>query len=829
MPKAAPLLNSFSSGELSPLFGARVELEEYASGCSRLENFMPLIEGPAERRGGTRFVREVKDMTDRTGTLRFEFNIEQAYILEVGDQYLRFYTDHGIVMNGSAPLEVATPWVAADLFDADGNFLLRSVQSGDVLYITHVDETYPVQKLTRTGALAWTLAEFVPDGGPFVDLDPDETVTVYAGANTGASVTLTASTAGTFTADDIGTLFYLEQKLADTTASWEASKAVNANDVRRAGNRNYKALNSATTGTVQPSHTSGAIFDGNAGVQWEFLDSGYGHGKITAVASGGASATITVQSRIPDGAVGSGDASTRWARGAWSDARGWPSHVTFFRERLVFARASTRELWFSQSGDFENFRDKDTGGDVTKDAGLTIEVTSDQVNRIEWVAPSGSLLVGTAGGEFSIREITTTEAFGPGNAKSKPESSYGSRSVQPARVGDSVLFVQRSGRKMRDIAYTLETEGYRSTNLSVLARHLLPKGKAIISIAYQQEPNSIVWVLRSDGLLFATTLNVNQRRFGWHRHPIGGDGIVEAIEVIPNPATDADELWMIVRRTINGGTVRYVEYMEPPLDAEEDIINAFYVDSGLTYDGSVAQTLTPGTGATVVDTEAVAFTAGGTAFVSGDIGKEIRYRYQDSADVYHTARAEITAVNSGTVVHATIISAWPSLTAIASGGWAITASTISGLDHLEGETLDVLADGSPHSAVVVASGSVTLDSPSWYVHLGLPCPAKIKTMRLEGGSANGTSQGKTKRIDTGMVRLINTVGGKVGPDEDNLDEILFRGPDDLMDEPIPPFTGDKDIAWPDGYTTDAYQMYVNDQPLPATVVGFMPIVDTQAR
>lgn len=829
MPKASPLLNSFSAGELSPLFDARVDLEEYPSGCARIENFMPLIEGPAERRGGTRYVRAVKDSTDRTGILCFEFNVDQSYILEVGDQYLRFYTDHGIVMNGSAPLSVATPWVAADLFDADGNFLLRSVQSGDVLYITHVDETYPVQKLTRTSALVWTLAEFVPDGGPFVDIDPDQAVTVYSSGNTG-TVTLTASTAGTFTSDDIGTLFYLEQKEADTTPSWEASKAINANDIRRVDSRNYQAVNSATTGVVQPAHTVGAVYDGSAGVQWTFLDPGYGWAAITAVASGGASCTATVASRIPDGAKGSGNASTRWARGAWSDARGWPSHVSFFRERLVFARGSTRQLWFSQSGDFENFQDRDPGGEVVKDSGLSIEIASDQANQIEWMAPADALLVGTAGGEFSIREITTTEAFGPGNAKSKPESSYGSRSVQPCRVGDSVLFVQRSGRKMRDIAYTLETEGYKSTNLSVLARHLFPKGKAIVSITYQQEPNSIIWVLRSDGSLFATTLNVNQRRFGWHRHPIGGSGIVEAIGVIPNPDGDADELWMIVRRTIDGSTVRYVEFMEPPSDVEQDIIEDFYVDSGLTYDGSIAQTLTPGTGAAVADTTEVTFTAGGTAFVSGDLGKEIRHRYQDSDDVYRTARAEITTVTSGTVVKGTIISAWPSLTAIASGGWAITASAISGLDHLEGCTVDILADGSPQSQAVVASGAVTLDSPSWYVHIGLPCPAKIKTMRLDAGAPPGsTAQGKTKRVDTGVVRLLNTVGGKVGPDDDNLDELLFRGADDYMDEPIVPFTGDKDIAWPDGYTTDAYLQYYNDQPLRATVIGFMPNLETQAR
>ncbi|HQY83245.1 MAG TPA: hypothetical protein PK818_10740, partial [Thermomonas sp.] len=166
MPKANPFLLSFSSGELSPLFDGRVDLDEYQSGCRVLENFVPLIEGPAERRGGTRFVREVKDSTDRCVWLRFEFNTEQAYVLEIGDQYMRFYTDHGIVMNGTVPLEVASPWVAADLVDADGNSKLRSVQSGDILYITHTDGDYQPQKLTRSGALSWAIADFSPDGGP---------------------------------------------------------------------------------------------------------------------------------------------------------------------------------------------------------------------------------------------------------------------------------------------------------------------------------------------------------------------------------------------------------------------------------------------------------------------------------------------------------------------------------------------------------------------------------------------------------------------------------------------------------------------------------------
>lgn len=834
MPKASPIILAFSSGELSPLFTGRVDLEEYGSGCQIVENFIPLIEGPALRRAGTRFVNEVKDSTDRCGTLRFQFNIEQAYVLEVGDQYIRFYTDQAIVMNGTNPLELAAPWAAADLFDGDGNFLLRAVQSGDVLYITHTEGLYQPQKLVRAGALSWSINNLQQDGGPFEDVDPDATITVYASASTG-NISITAS-AAIFNQDHVGALFWMEQRNVDDTRQWEAAKSVSSGAVRRVENRNYQALTSGTTGTIVPSHTHGAVYDGDSGVQWQFLDSGFGWARITAVNSAGTVATATVLSRIPNEAVASGNATTRWAFGEWSDDLGWPTHVTFFRERLTFARAATRQVWMSVAGDYENFLDRDDAGDVVADSAIALEITSDQVNRIEWLAPTDTvLLVGTAGGEFSVHEITNAEPLGPGNVKSDHNSSYGSRSVRPIRVGDSVLFVQKSGRKLRDLAFTIEKEKFGSSNLNVLAAHLLPKGKYITALAYQQEPHSVIWGVRSDGLLLGTTLNANQKRFGWHRHPIGGDGVVEALEVIPNPVADADEVWMIVRRTIDGSTARYVEFMEQEWDRDQDIIEAFYVDCGLTFEGYKNATLTPGVGADVVDTEDVVFTAGSSVFLSAHIGREIRYRYQDEDDIdpvtmlarWHTARAEITAVNSGTVVAATIIAEWPSLSAIAANGWGVSATTITGLGHLEGETVDVLADGASHPQVEVASGAITLDRPALVAHIGEPCPAKIKPMRIEAGAGDGTAKGKIKRIHKMRISLVDTVGGESGPDDDHLDEILFRDASMDQDEPIPPFTGEKELAWPDGYSKDGNIMYVNDQPLPATVAAFLPQLHTQ--
>lgn len=742
MAKASPIQNSFNSGELSPEIDGRTDIGKYASGCSRMENFIPLVQGPARRRAGTRFVKEVKTSSKRTWLSRFEFNTEQAYVLEFGHQYVRFYTDNlPLESSPGTPVEVATPWTETDLINTDGTFALDMVQSGDIIYICH--PKYAPRKLSRLGATTWTLTTLAQKGGPFNDYDPDEARTVYASAQTG-NITITAST-GIFASTDVGTLFYLEQKKANSINKWEPGKSITTNDLRRSDGKTYKALNTATTGTIKPTHIAGAEYDG--GVQWEFQDAGYGWVTIT----GYTSATVvsaTVLSQLPSLTVGSSNATTRWAFGSWNSVAGYPSHVTFFRNRLVFARAVDRSLWFSVSADYENFKDRDEGGLVTADMSVTLGIESDQSNQIQYMVSESALIIGTAAGEHICKEMTDSDPFGPDNATIIKSSEYGSRGANPLRVGSSVLFVQRSGRKLREISFDAVQDGYKSMDMSVLAQHLIPPGTSIVQMAYQKEPNSIVWLARSDGLLVGFTFNKEQYSDppfgGWHRHPIGGNGIVESVVAVPSPDNSRDDLWMVVRRTINGTTKRYIEYMEAELETGQAQTDAFYVDSGKSYYGS-------------------------------------------------------------------------------------PATTFSGLSHLEGKVVDILADGSSHPRRTVTSGAVTLQRSASTVHIGLPCPAKLATMRLEAGSADGTAQGKTKRINRVVVRLLSTLGGKMGPTETALDEILFRSTGDDMDEAPPLFTGDKELLWRGGYEKDGYVWYVNDQPLPATIVAIMPQVTTQDR
>jgi hypothetical protein len=759
MSKASPIQTSFNSGELSPSMDGRVDLGKYASGCKRLQNFIPMVQGPARRRSGTRFVNEVKNSAARTWLIRFEFSETQAYILEFGNQYIRFYINHAQVLSGGSTYEISSPYTTADLSNPNGTLRLRFVQSGDVVYFVH--PSYPPYKLSRFAPTNWTMAPVSFSGGPFQDIDPDETISVYASAATG-TVTLTAS-GNIFSASDVGSLFLIEAQDGGGIIPWESQKDFGA-DVNPFGQRRRSdgklyicatnaapaAGNSFYTGSTRPTHTSGTFRDGSGtitgtslngtiGVDWTYESLDFGTVRITGFTNA-TTVTAVVEKTLPFNVVTASFPSRRWAFSRWSVARGYPSQVAFFRERLAFGTGQTIDM--SVAADFENFSSRNTSGEVSADMAIAIEISSDTVNNVEWLAPSDGLLIGTTGGEFVLGEVTTDEPLGPGNVKVTQQSLFGSRSVIPSQIGDVLLFVQRSGKKVRELQYEFASNGYKSTDVTVLADHITEGG--IVDIAYQQEPHSILWACRTDGLLLGFTYNREQDVLGWHRHPIGGNGIVECLEHIPNPNGTQDDLWMIVRRTINGQTKRYIEYLEVDFTQDNTLPQAFFVDSGLSYNGAAT-------------------------------------------------------------------------------------STLSGLGHLEGQTVQVLVNGASHPDRVVTSGAISLQVPATTASVGLGYQSVLQTMRIEAGAQDGTAQGKTKRINKVVVRFLATLGAKAGPDTGTLDQIEFRGGSDPMNQPPPLFTGDKLVEWPGGYDFDGYVTVVQDQPLPMTVIAIMPQVNTQDR
>ncbi len=729
MPRAAPAASAFNSGELSPRMAGRVNTEVYASGCHRMENFIPDIAGPAIKRGGTAFVAEMKDSGDRCWLLRFELTAEDAFILEFGDGYIRFFKNRAPVLNAGIPYEVVSPYTAADLTNDAGGCALDYVQSGDVLYIVH--RSYAPRKLSRFADTNWTLATYEPSGGPFQDANITAT-TMYASAATG-SVSLVAS-AATFTAAMVGTLVYLEQKTVSDVAQWEAGKAITTGNDRRSGVRNYDALNSANTGTITPTHTEGAVYDGDTGVQWQYLDAGYGWARITAF-NDTQNVTATVLSRIPAGAVGSGNASTKWALDAWSSTEGYPDVITFYLDRLVFMRDQL--VWMTVAGDYENMQTRDAGRQLT-DSAIILPIPSRRGNRILWAETlEVGLVIGTGADEWLVSPASKNDPLGPLNVAPSPLGAVGSRAIPSLRIFDSIVFCQRSGKRLRSTRY-LQGEGAGYVDLNAYADHIAPSG--FTSMTYVAEPHSLICCADADGVLSALMFYPEQQGMGWSRLPM--TGVVECVQSIPAPDGKYDDLWLTVRRTIDGASVRYVEYMRQPLQDEEEQEAAFYVDSGITYTGAAT-------------------------------------------------------------------------------------TTITGLDHLEGETVSLLVNGATHPTRVVSGGEVELQVSGTTVHAGLSYQAYLAAMDIEAGAGNGTAQAKMKRQWRLAVRLLRTLGGRLGTSATKTDALQFRDASVPMGTAPPLFTGDKTAAAPGGADRQARPWFVHTDPLPATVIAFFPQIQTE--
>ena len=673
MPRTTLALTSFVSGEFSPKLDGRTDFDKYNSGCKTLENFLVHPQGAATRRVGTQFIAEVKDSTKKTRLIPFEFSTEQTYVLEFGNQYIRFYKDKGQITSGGSAYEISSPYLEAELFE------IKYAQSADVMYICHPN--HAVRKLSRTGHTSWTLTEVDFQYGPFLPHNTTATTLTSSHTALGASTVVTASsTTGInggdgFKSTDVGRLIHIKD----------------------------------------------------------------GHVKVTGFTS-----TTQVSGTVEDD-ISSGSATDDWALGSFSDTTGHPACVSFFEQRLVFAatKDEPQTIFFSKSGDYESMDDA-YHGTVAADSAMIYTIASNQVNRIRYLKAQRTLIIGTTGGEFTVSADGTDAAITPTNVTIKRQSSYGTANVDAQPIGNSTLFLQKAKRKIRELAYNFDVDGYTAPDLTILNDAVTTSG--INEMAYQQEPDSILWCVRDDGILAGLTYQRSENVVAWHRHIFGGafgsgNAVCESVATISGELTE-DELWVIVKRTVNGSTVRYVECFSNFDFDETDATSFRFLDSHLTYDGSAT-------------------------------------------------------------------------------------TTLSGLDHLEGQTVSILGDGATHADKTVSSGSITLDRSVQKAVVGLKYDSVLQTMRIEGGAAEGTSQGKTKRISKVVLRLFETVGVKVGPSLNDLETIPFRTSSDPMDTPVSTLlAGDKEIEFRDDYNTDGFVFVKQDQPLPCSILAIYPTVVT---
>ena len=267
-----------------------------------------------------------------------------------------------------------------------------------------------------------------------------------------------------------------------------------------------------------------------------------------------------------------------------------PSVVTFFEQRLVFAATNNnpQTLFFSKNADYTNF----TTGTNDNDA-LIYTIASNKVNAIRYLSATRILNIGTSGGEY-VLTTTNGSPVTPTSTVIRKYSNYGCVNAEVVQVADVTLFAQRGARKVREFRYVGEVDvgGYTAPDITVLAEHLTEGG--IKEFAFQQEPESIVWARRNDGTLLGLTYRREEEIVAWHKHVLGGvfgsgQARVESIISLPTDSGE-DEVYMIVKRTINGQTKQYVEVMKT-FNFGSDTTAAFFVDSGLAYSGSSVSSL----------------------------------------------------------------------------------------------------------------------------------------------------------------------------------------------------------------------------------------------
>lgn len=533
------LARSFASGELTPELFGRLDLGKFQSGLAACRNFIVLPHGPVANRPGTEFVLEVKDSTKRTRLIPFTYSVDQTMAIEVGAGYFRFHTRAGTLLSGGVPYEVANPYSEADLFD------IHYVQSADVLTLVHPG--YAVRELRRLGAVNWAL-----------------TAPAFAAplnAPTGAAAT--ASAAGPMSYQYAVTAVNRDN-LEETIAS--APSAAVLNDLTLAGRTNTLTWVAPATGIIVRYNV------------YKLVNGLYGYiGQCDGVSfiDNNITADVSITPPINDGTF----------NGAPGD---YPGAVTYFEQRRWFGATTNKpqNVWATKSGTESNMSYSIPTRDDNR---IAFRIAAREASAIRHMIPITSLVMLTASCEYRINP--NGEVITPSATSVKPQSNIGCNNVTPALIGNSILFAQARGGRIREMSYSWQAGGYLTNDISILAPHLFDY-RNIVDMAFSRAPYPVLWNVSTSGELLGMTYVPEQQIAAWHRHDTTG-GVFESVcTITETPAgqlSPEDMLYVIVRRTIGGVSKRYVERMHTRFfDTPAD---AFFVDCGATYSGAPATTV----------------------------------------------------------------------------------------------------------------------------------------------------------------------------------------------------------------------------------------------
>ncbi len=839
MARSSYAFTNFTAGELSPRMDGRTDLEKYFFGCKTLENMVVHPHGSASRRPGTRYVSEIKDSSAVTRLIPFEFSTTQTYMLEFGNLYIRFYKDNGIITETGKTISAITkanPGVVTATSHGYSN--------GDYVIISGV------VGMTELNGRQFKVASVSTHTFALQDMDGNNfdtsSLTTYASAGTAFKIyqiTTTYATADLF-----------ELKYAQSA------------DVMYITHPSYVIRKLTRTG-----HTSWSIADVSI--------------------SGSPSPNLN------------------------NASNNYPSCVTFFEQRLVFANTNNnpQSLWFSKSGDYENFT---TGTDA--DDAMIFTIASNQVNAIRYLSAARSLLVGTVGGEFLVTGSDTIDGLSPTNINIRRQSTYGSANKDAISIGNTTLFLQRAKRKVRELVYNYDSDNYVAPDLTILSEHITES--LVKDYAYQQEPNSVVWAAREDGVLVGMTYQRTENVVAWHRHIIGGKSdtgksvVTDKLSFSASATTVSTTNNTITLSSHGMSTGDVVSYNADSNDigglkqgifyfviaTDSNTIKLALTSSDATAGTAVSLTSAPGTATTQYIYKGVNV-RNSTFYVSshgfgndtfiyyyppntsdalGGLSTNTKYYVdvisdnlfkistkQDLSSYASITSVSTTAATHKWLTHAKVetVAVIPTdenedelymivnrfingstrryveyLTPFDYGDSQMNAfyvdsgltysgdadATISGLDHLEAESVDILVNGATHVNKTVSSGDVALNTAAEKATMGLNYESVLQTMRIEAGSDDGAAQGKIKRIHDVTIRFDKTLGCEVGGDLDNMEIIPFRDSSMLMGRAVGLFTGDKDAEFRGDYNKEGYVYIRQRLPLPLNVIAIYARLNT---
>lgn len=752
---------------------------------------------------------------------------------------------------------LTTPWAAADIS------LLKFTQSADVMTFCH--PSYPPYDLTRTGHAAWTLT-----GLTFGSTVPTPTGlnVSQSGTGTDASMLYQVTAVDSSGQESVPTKPFRLDGVTDYTTT-KCTNIVSWNPV--AGAQYYNVYRSPiardatsvamgiimgysgnafgarfTDSNIAPDYTktpplhynpfakspitdvtinaSGSGYT-NASVASVTDSTGSGAVLIPIISSGGIQSFIILNGgenytspsiSVTVGTGGSFTAVLGFSSGTY------PSVVAYFQQRKWFAASKNfpETLYASKPGAFKNFDYSNPTNDADS---LQLTLASQEVNDIRWLVPmQGGMVVLTGGGAWLVSGGSADAPISATSNQAKPQAFNGCSNVQPLVINYDILYVQAKGSIVRDLSYNFYVNVYTGTDLTILSNHLFSP-RFIVDWTWAEEPHKLIWAVRDDGKLLSCAFLKEQEVYGWSPHET--QGLAKSITSISDGTRDV--VYMVIERVVNGTTRKYIERFAPREYDIEDAISGGYtgVEKSWCVDCGLSSTLGTRSGTLSADTYtgSAVFTCSASVFVPGDVGSVIRYA---------NGIATVTAYTSGTQVTGTWTETpnafYPQTTnLVPSTDWTITApfTTISGLDHLEGQTVQILGDGGVFPAKTVTGGTVTVNRPITYAIVGLQFIAQLQTLDLEVQSPPGTVQGLRKKLSRMTVKVQGTRGLKYGTSFDLLTEHKDRSESMPLGNAIPLFTGQWSVNNDPSWDVEGRICFQADYPLPATILAVAPEID----